>query len=575
MEVFGKVKRQLATDVENELYTMYKGISKDYKQRFRTLLFNLKDPKNSQLRDRVINGSITPTTLCKMTPAELAPKELAEYRKAKDEKYLKNIVIREEDQGKKKQESEVLRGETLLHTSGVSVPKKDEETKLSDIVDTSSLISNSTIITEEITIPDNFDSIAVPIIEDNDINSPPPIDNEPINIPSFNEFAKQMKGKSSGSREKLIKNPPKNKARKEKEVKEPPSLDVPKQNSPSAEGSSTPSQLPEEVGKSAWSGYLKLSTPKCKINAYHVSGERIDKYLPKEALTQVGRMDLKALYNYLSQLSLSSSRKLTLAYFEPASDDESFHYVSAFESFNSSGKAAVIKVGGNVREAFVFPLSTDAAIPDWLKNYTHGETDRLIGAFITSVSVKTDKKVSSSKSRDRPTTESPTSTPTPASFDSPVLVNGETKVERNSTPTSTPPQTTVSPPTRPLNATFPGNFVPPFIPGFPFGPMGNPSLLAPFNMGIPPTSGAPSNLFSFPTPPSSSANTSNVSNPASTTPIPQELISKGLNLLAQLKQMGMIPPVENGVSGNSSSSTGLSQQNINQSQNSQTRLQNT
>ena len=43
-----------------------------YSQKARSLLFNLKDPKNNQIRQEIIKGNLTPSRVVKMTPKELA-----------------------------------------------------------------------------------------------------------------------------------------------------------------------------------------------------------------------------------------------------------------------------------------------------------------------------------------------------------------------------------------------------------------------------------------------------------------------------------------------------------------------
>ncbi|PRP79729.1 hypothetical protein PROFUN_12663 [Planoprotostelium fungivorum] len=51
---------QVAMDIEHELYTMFNGnTEKDYKAKFRSLHFNLKNPKNPALRNSVMKGELT------------------------------------------------------------------------------------------------------------------------------------------------------------------------------------------------------------------------------------------------------------------------------------------------------------------------------------------------------------------------------------------------------------------------------------------------------------------------------------------------------------------------------------
>ncbi|KAI4979063.1 hypothetical protein ZWY2020_015816 [Hordeum vulgare] len=83
----------LAFRIEEELFKLFGGVNKKYKERGRSLLFNLKDKGNPELRSRVISGELAPERLCSMTAEELASKELSEWRLAKAEEHEKMVVL--------------------------------------------------------------------------------------------------------------------------------------------------------------------------------------------------------------------------------------------------------------------------------------------------------------------------------------------------------------------------------------------------------------------------------------------------------------------------------------------------
>ncbi|KAL6215184.1 hypothetical protein ACLB2K_014615 [Fragaria x ananassa] len=84
---------QLASEIEAELFKLFGGVNKKYKEKGRSLLFNLKDRNNPELRERVMSGEITPGRLCSMTAEELASKELSEWRMAKAEELAQMVVL--------------------------------------------------------------------------------------------------------------------------------------------------------------------------------------------------------------------------------------------------------------------------------------------------------------------------------------------------------------------------------------------------------------------------------------------------------------------------------------------------
>ncbi|KAF0935115.1 hypothetical protein E2562_030402, partial [Oryza meyeriana var. granulata] len=83
----------LAFRIEEELFKLFGGVNKKYKEKGRSLLFNLKDKSNPELRERVLSGDITPDRLCSMTAEELASKELSQWRLAKAEELAQMVVL--------------------------------------------------------------------------------------------------------------------------------------------------------------------------------------------------------------------------------------------------------------------------------------------------------------------------------------------------------------------------------------------------------------------------------------------------------------------------------------------------
>ena len=83
----------LAFEIEAELFKLFGGVNKKYKEKGRSLLFNLKDRNNPELRERVVAGEISPKRLCSMTAEELASKELSEWRIAKAEEFAQMVVL--------------------------------------------------------------------------------------------------------------------------------------------------------------------------------------------------------------------------------------------------------------------------------------------------------------------------------------------------------------------------------------------------------------------------------------------------------------------------------------------------
>ena len=73
-----------ADGVERAAHALFGKDVKKYNDKARSLLFNLKDPKNPSLRARVLTGELQPEALARMTPADLARRDLQEMRRERE-----------------------------------------------------------------------------------------------------------------------------------------------------------------------------------------------------------------------------------------------------------------------------------------------------------------------------------------------------------------------------------------------------------------------------------------------------------------------------------------------------------
>jgi hypothetical protein len=102
---------RVAFDIESEMYRYFGGVNRKYKEKARSLLFNLKDRSNPELRARVLSGEITPENLCSMNAEQLASKELSEWRMAKAEEFAHMVVLTEPDEGQPRLVKKTHKGE--------------------------------------------------------------------------------------------------------------------------------------------------------------------------------------------------------------------------------------------------------------------------------------------------------------------------------------------------------------------------------------------------------------------------------------------------------------------------------
>ncbi|XP_060114363.1 transcription elongation factor A protein 3 [Heteronotia binoei] len=77
---FGVICDKMAAEIEDHIYQELKGTDMKYRNRVRSRISNLKDPKNPSLRRNVLSGAIPPSLIAKMTAEEMASDELKELR---------------------------------------------------------------------------------------------------------------------------------------------------------------------------------------------------------------------------------------------------------------------------------------------------------------------------------------------------------------------------------------------------------------------------------------------------------------------------------------------------------------
>lgn len=82
---------RLATEIEGQLNECFKEGTQKYLNKFRSLIFNLRDPKNQGLVKNVLTGEILPSRLVRMSPDEMASHELAKWRERENKHSIELI----------------------------------------------------------------------------------------------------------------------------------------------------------------------------------------------------------------------------------------------------------------------------------------------------------------------------------------------------------------------------------------------------------------------------------------------------------------------------------------------------
>ncbi|XP_050307605.1 death-inducer obliterator 1 isoform X2 [Anthonomus grandis grandis] len=72
--------KNISIEIEAELYKCFGDTGQKYKNKYRSLIFNIKDPKNQTLWRRICEKSISSYELVRLSPDDMASQELAKWR---------------------------------------------------------------------------------------------------------------------------------------------------------------------------------------------------------------------------------------------------------------------------------------------------------------------------------------------------------------------------------------------------------------------------------------------------------------------------------------------------------------
>lgn len=121
--------KKIAIKIEDQLFDYFKDVNKNYKNKFRSLLFNLKDEKNEVLFKKVLKKELKPDKLIRMSSEDLARKELAEWRERENRHSIEMIKKDAEQQASQVVVKKTHKGEEVIKQK-VQIPVFEEVKKL-------------------------------------------------------------------------------------------------------------------------------------------------------------------------------------------------------------------------------------------------------------------------------------------------------------------------------------------------------------------------------------------------------------------------------------------------------------
>ncbi|XP_077351046.1 uncharacterized protein phf3 [Festucalex cinctus] len=369
---------EVAKKIERELFHMYKDTDNKYKNKYRSLMFNLKDTKNNVLFSKVLKGETSPAHLIRMSPEELASKELAAWRQRENRHTIEMI---------EKEQREVERRPITKITHKGEIEIEREEPRK---------------------VPEPVEVEVEPAVKVPDVPAEPPTAPEKPAESTETETDTTSKHKShlfdlnckicTGRMAPPVKEAPTKVVKVATTVARRQSVKSEEANTP------TPSAVEEDLHltvleesfqkahssyerrsehtasrdddasflsslKSLWRGFLTMNNvAKLVTKAFPVSGilDGLTQDLP-DSIQVGGRISPQTVWDYLEKIRATGTKEVCLIRFSPVTEEDEISYTLLYAYFSSRKRFGVVSNNRKqVKDMYLIPLGACEKVPHQL-----------------------------------------------------------------------------------------------------------------------------------------------------------------------------------------------------------------
>ncbi|NXO43741.1 PHF3 protein, partial [Locustella ochotensis] len=368
---------KVATRIERELFSFFRDTDAKYKNKYRSLMFNLKDPKNNILFKKVLKGEVTPDHLIKMSPEELASKELAAWRQ-RENRHTIEMIEKEQREVERRPITKIThKGEIEIESE---TPMKEQEEVMEIQEANTKLFEKS----EEAEKDKEINESASPDTTSQhknhlfDLNCKicigrmaPPTDDlsgKKVKVSvgvarkqSDNEaesIADALSSTSSILASELLED--------DKQDSSKPFTPLPKSETP---GTVECESLFLARLNFIWKGFINMpSVAKFVIKAYPVSGsfEYLTEDLP-DSIQVGGRISPHTVWDYVEKIKASGTKEICVVRFTPVTEEDQISYALLFAYFSSRKRYGVAANNmKQVKDLYLIPLGSSDKVPHHL-----------------------------------------------------------------------------------------------------------------------------------------------------------------------------------------------------------------
>ncbi|NXX79428.1 PHF3 protein, partial [Urocolius indicus] len=367
---------KVATRIERELFSFFRDTDSKYKNKYRSLMFNLKDPKNNILFKKVLKGEVTPDHLIRMSPEELASKELAAWRQ-RENRHTIEMIEKEQREAERRPITKIThKGEIEIESE---TPMKEQEEVMEIQEPNMKLFEKSEEAEKEVNESASTDTTSQHKNHLFDLNCKICIGR--MAPPSDDLSAKKVKV-SVGVARKQSDNEAESIAdalSSTSSILASDLLEDDKQDS--SKSSFTPLPKSETPGtveceslflarlNFIWKGFINMpSVAKFVIKAYPVSGsfEYLTEDLP-DSIQVGGRISPHTVWEYVEKIKASGTKEICVVRFTPVTEEDQISYALLFAYFSSRKRYGVAANNmKQVKDLYLIPLGSSDKVPHHL-----------------------------------------------------------------------------------------------------------------------------------------------------------------------------------------------------------------
>ncbi|KAK4824021.1 hypothetical protein QYF61_009612, partial [Mycteria americana] len=369
---------KVATRIERELFSFFRDTDSKYKNKYRSLMFNLKDPKNNILFKKVLKGEVTPDHLIKMSPEELASKELAAWRQ-RENRHTIEMIEKEQREVERRPITKITHKGEIEIESETPIKEQEEVMEIQEpnikLFEKSEEAEKDKEINESAS-PDTTSQHKNHLF---DLNCKictgrmaPPTDD--LSAKKVKVSVGVARKQSDNEAESIADALSSTSSILASELLEDDKQDSSKSSFTPLPKSETPGTVECESLFLArlnfiWKGFINMpSVAKFVIKAYPVSGsfEYLTEDLP-DSIQVGGRISPHTVWEYVEKIKASGTKEICVVRFTPVTEEDQISYALLFAYFSSRKRYGVAANNmKQVKDLYLIPLGSSDKVPHHL-----------------------------------------------------------------------------------------------------------------------------------------------------------------------------------------------------------------